>query len=255
MEKEKRIHKLSDLKTIYDELRESIKNRGETHDAMASNMEKLQAQETNSENLIRWYKKALSEYPELKEVEILQKTESGFNARSIPKHSENNTSGHHEILLDLKPGSEVALLEELQPRKETLKYVANRLNISVDQLTPELIQAYAMLHELGHSLDHIRTKRPPSERTKLRNHEMATLPIGNATVNDLLDEDLQQKITEKYSDVFEGTSKKYNVPINNFDDIIKLQEIEYKKLPSELYADDFAISILTGAYFDADKTP
>ena len=254
MEESKKDKNPSKLRTIYDDLRESIKPKSEIHDATKDNYRIIEAQETNAERLFKYYNKALENYPELKQVVIIQRDSNEFTARSIPKEGENNQSGQHEIYLDLTPGSETRLLEELQPRQETLAYVARRLGISQQDLDAKTLQAYVLLHELGHSLDHIKTKRDPEERAKLRGEEMDRLPIRKATIKKLTDKNVQDFLISEHPNIFEELSELYNTDIKNFDDVIRLQEREYKKLPSELYADNFALSIMNNRPFDTNQT-
>jgi hypothetical protein len=67
---------------------------------------------------------------------------------------------------------------------------------------------------------------------------------------------------QNYPDLFEGLSQKYKSIITDFpggvvdgwEDVIRLQEREYKSLPSEVYADDFATSIMLSTKFDPNRT-
>ena len=125
-----------------------------------------------------------------------------------------------------------------------------------------MFQLWILLHELGHALDYIHTNLLGDKKIKARDEEMRTLPIGMARIKDLREPDFEADLLKKYPNIFAELSEKYKIIItdfedgiiNSFDDVIRLQEREYKSLPSEVYADDFATSILLSTKFDPNNT-
>jgi hypothetical protein len=99
------------------------------------------------------------------------------------------------------------------------------------------------------------------EKITARSKEMETLPIGKVRIEDLRTPETQEELLQNYPDLFEGLSQKYKSIITDFpggvvdgwEDVIRLQEREYKSLPSEVYADDFATSIMLSTKFDPNR--
>ena len=255
--------------TIYDELKDIAAEQVESESkpeknksVLEQNIDILKSQGENGENLVAWYLKVIDKYPELKEVLILQRPEGKIGAFSRSKFSKKNESGRHEIFLDLTPGSELRYMQDFTHRQESLRLIAERLRIPKESLTPRLFQVWILLHELGHALDHIHTKLTGEKKIEARTQEMKTLPIGSGRIEDLRRPEVKAELL-KHENLFEDLTKKYKSVIRDFeggiiddyDDVIRLQEREYKSLPSEVYADDFATSILLSTKFDPTKTP
>lgn len=254
--------------TIYDELKdianeqvESLSKPEKNKSVLEQNIEILKAQGENGDNLAGWYLKAIEKYPELKEVLIVQRPDGKVGAFSRSKFSKKNTSGRHEIFLDLTPGSEIRYMHDFNHRQESLRLIAERLRIKPEALSPRIFQVWILLHELGHALDHIHTSLPGDKKIKARANEMKTLPIGNGRIEDLRRPEVKAELL-KHENLFEDLTKKYKSVIRDFeggiiddyDDVIRLQEREYKSLPTEVYADDFATSIMLSTKFDPNKT-
>ena len=255
--------------TIYDELKdianeqvESVSKPEKKKSVLEQNIEILKAQGENGDNLAGWYLRAVEKYPELKEVLILQRPEGKIGAFSRSKFSKKNASGRHEIFLDLTAGSEQRYMEDFSHRQESIRLIAERLRIQTEALSPRTFQVWILLHELGHALDHIHTNMTGKEKIKARADEMKTLPIGNGRIEDLRKPEVKEELMKK-PNILEVLSEKYRSVItdfrggkvNDYEDLIRLQEREYKSLPSEVYADDFATSIMLSTKFDPNKTP
>jgi hypothetical protein len=256
-------------KTIYDELAETVAEQAlpelsadKEKSVYEQNIELLISQGKNGENLAGWYLRVIEKYPELKEVMILQRPEGTIGATTISKFSKNNQSGRHEIVIDLRPGSEDRYVEDFKHRQESLRLIEKRLRIPEGSINAKLFQLWILLHELGHALDYIHTNLLGDKKIKARGKEMRTLPIGMARIKDLIKPEFEAELLEKYPNLFAELSEKYKSIITDFedgaiysfDDVIRLQEREYKSLPSEVYADDFATSILLSTKFDPNNT-
>ncbi len=256
-------------KTIYDELAETVAEQAlpelsddKEKSVYEQNIELLISQGKNGENLAGWYLRVIEKYPELKEVLILQRPEGTIVATTISKFSKNNQSGRHEIVIDLTPGSEDRYVEGFKHRQESLRLIEKRLRIPEGSINAKLFQLWILLHELGHALDYIHTNLLGDKKIKARDEEMRTLPIGMARIKDLRKPEFEAELLEKYPNLFAELSEKYKILITDFegkvidsyDDVIRLQEREYKSLPSEVYADDFATSILLSTKFDPNNT-
>ena len=256
-------------KTIYDELADNVAEQAllelsadKEKSIYEQNIELLISQGKNGENLAGWYLRVIEKYPELKEVLILQRPEGTIGAFTRSKFSKNNQSGRHEIVLDLTPGSEDRYMEDFKHRQESLRLIEKRLRIPEESINAKTFQLWILLHELGHALDYIHTNLLGDKKIKARGEEMRTLPIGMARIKDLRETEFKADLLKKYPNLFAELSEKYKIIItdfedgiiNSFDDVIRLQEREYKSLPSEVYADDFATSILLSTKFDPNNT-
>lgn len=153
-------------------------------------------------------------------------------------------------------------MEDFKYRQESLRLIEKRLRIPEESINAKTFQLWILLHELGHALDYIHTNLLGDKKIKARGEEMRTLPIGMARIKDLREPDFEADLLKKYPNIFAELSEKYKIIItdfedgiiNSFDDLIRLQEREYKSLPSEVYADDFATSILLSTKFDPNNT-
>ncbi|MCX6806135.1 MAG: hypothetical protein NTY56_01675 [Patescibacteria group bacterium] len=256
-------------KTIYDELADNVAEQAQPElsadkekSVYEQNIELLISQGKNGENLAGWYLRVIEKYPELKEVLILQRPEGTIGATTISKFSKNNQSGRHEIVIDLTPGSEDRYMEDFKHRQESLRLIEKRLRMLEKPIGAKTFQLWILLHELGHALDYIHTNLLGDKKIKARGEEMRTLPIGMARIKDLREPEFEADLLKKYPNIFAELSEKYKIIItdfedgiiNSFDDLIRLQEREYKSLPSEVYADDFATSILLSTKFDPNNT-
>ena len=256
-------------KTIYDELADNVAEQAllelsadKEKSIYEQNIELLISQGKNGENLAGWYLRVIEKYPELKEVLILQRPEGTIGAFTRSKFSKNNQSGRHEIVLDLTPGSEDRYMEDFKHRQESLRLIEKRLRMLEKPIGAKTFQHWILLHELGHALDYIHTNLLGDKKIKARGEEMRTLPIGMARIKDLRETEFKADLLKKYPNLFAELSEKYKIIItdfedgiiNSFDDVIRLQEREYKSLPSEVYADDFATSILLSTKFDPNNT-
>jgi len=256
-------------KTIYAELADNVAEQAQPElsadkekSVYEQNIELLISQGKNGENLAGWYMRVIEKYPELKEVLILQRPEGTVVATTRSKFSKNNQSGRHEIVIDLTPGSEDRYMEDFKHRQESLRLIEKRLRIPEESINAKLFQLWILLHELGHALDYIHTNLLGDKKIKARGEEMRTLPIGMARIKDLREPEFEADLLKKYPNIFAELSEKYKSiitdfedgTINSFDDVIRLQEREYKSLPSEVYADDFATSILLSTKFDPNNT-
>ena len=257
-------------KNIHDELKETVAKQSESESepeikksVLEQNIEILNAQGENGKNLAVWYSRAVELYPELKEVLIAQRPEGDVGAFSSSKFSENNQTGRHKVVLDLTPDSEHRYMEDFDHRQESLRLIAERLRIPKESLNRNLFQVWILLHELGHVLDYIHTDSSPKKREESRAHEMKTLPIANGRIERLRIPEVKAYLLENFPNLFEDLTKKYKSKITDFpggiiddyEDVIRLQEREYKSLATEVYADDFATSILLNTNFDHRKTP
>jgi hypothetical protein len=254
--------------TIYDELKDIATEQTESESkpeknksVLQQNIELLKAQGENGDNLAGWYLQAVKKYPELKEILIVQRPEGKIGAFSRSKFSKKNKSGRHEVFLDLSPDSDTRYMEDFKHRQESLRLIAERLRIPKESLNSRTFQVWILLHELGHALDHIHTNLSGEEKITARSKEMETLPIGKVRIEDLRTLETQEELLQNYPDLFEGLSQKYKSIITDFpggvvdgwEDVIRLQEREYKSLPSEVYADDFATSIMLSTKFDPNR--
>lgn len=221
-----------------------------------TNLELLRGQETNAELLEKTFAAAVQRYPELSHVHLVQKDKHTPGAFARHQFHERNSTGSPEVHMDLSPGSEEQLFTALQERPRLIEIISQKIGIPPEQFTPQLAQAFTLLHELGHTLDYthnIESQSEGAQRDAQRREEMQRLPIRNSAPARLLNPETQAKLLQSYPDLFEGLTRQYGQPITSMADVLALQEVYYRQLPSEAYADDFAVAVLRGEHFEPKR--
>lgn len=190
------------------------------------------------------YEAALEQFPELGDVAILAKSGSSHSPGSArSRYAANNTTGRHQMGVNMVPGTVESVLVQLEQRPSTKKIFMDYLGITDPaKLTPKRIMAHIFLHELGHTLDYIRLIDSPEahKRFKKRREEEGAihLPIPGVKTGQLLDPEYQAKLLALNPDLFE------RMKVSGFSELASKQEIGYRHMPTEVFADSFAAAIL-----------
>jgi len=144
--------------------------------------------------------------------------------------------------------------ELMKKREFAVRWMADLLNISYDEITPDILRTFIILHELGHAKDFVVNyeSNPDYQGQKLddvwEDHYencLMSLPVPG-----LDPVDLRQEI--KFFSNLDDFIKKHpeihgrvnQDEIKSFEDLLELQEKAYRKSPYESYADKFAVNII-----------
>ncbi len=142
----------------------------------------------------------------------------------------------------------------LEPLLETRKYSvelnARLLGIDPRDMDCELLQLFIVAHEMGHIRDYVVNFKSDSdlvgweavdEMNYQRDEVLATLPVGNLSPTSLVRElsgmtNLSEAVA-KFPDLAKHPEF---ARMATLDDLIRIQELEYRTSPPESYADAFA---------------
>jgi hypothetical protein len=191
--------------------------------------------------LERAYIEATALDPRLEAVEIAALPEDVPSvARVLPAW--RSESGKHRV--------EIALGNVDEKLKETEKLIAaipggrklfaEKMGITEDKLTPELMLVFGFLHELGHVTEFMDHEANPKELEVRMKREKEALPIGRATVSAMMTEG---SVAHKFIDEnWDEISSRLGV--RSVGDLLEKQHVAYRSMSSEAHADDFADLIL-----------
>lgn len=212
---------------------------------------KRRGEDLMGEELRNIWKEILSRFPELSRVEIIvpdkDKTLSYTGGEFILPNEENP-----DPAIVILPADD-SLYEKLkETRPLAIKIAGDLVNKEVKEMSGEDIKKFIFLHEVGHAYDFISNfENDPQIGEEmsvytwnmLRYEEMSSLPIPHYDPNDLnmfitssgIKEvaDLIQKQPE-----IENRIKELN--ISTIQELLDRQEISYRKLQKEAFADQFA---------------
>lgn len=209
--------------------------------------------EEGGEHLGNMWATILQANPELRQVEVrLGKPKSGETLSHTGGYFADPSGFDSAPTIYVVPGNEEHYRKLLVSRKKSVEIVAGLLGLKAEEVTAEILQSFIFAHELGHAHDYIINFKnnndlelSPSEAWKQKNRvEMASLPLPNvnpATLNNMIENGLIEQAV-KDSDVLR---EKYVV--DGVVDVARLvddQNIAYRSLPKEQYADEFAVRAL-----------
>jgi hypothetical protein len=179
---------------------------------------------------------------------------------------ELNVGGFYDLSLDengkcictiyVSEGGPEVLKPIFEKLRATVAVNAEQLGITVDQMTPEILQLFIMAHEFGHIVDFIKNYKDENSSTdenavdEMQYHRESSLSI--LPVPFVYPGDLAMKL-EKHPNItrqelfelfpsLENFSEK--VFISGASDLLSFQERWYRNTPSESYADNFAVNFL-----------
>ena len=190
----------------------------------------------------------LQKFPALSGVEIQQyKEEEDFEYTGgyfrVP-YDENEKPKVRFVIGDL---SQVEAL--MITRKASVKVVADKLGIPIENMSTELLLIQIFLHEVGHAYEFVSKY---SSRTDSREGwrergalEEDTLPVPGLAPS-ILKSRLQEVggMTAFFSMYPELDVLRSQHGVRSEESLLAVQEIAYKKLPKEVFADDFACMIM-----------
>lgn len=183
---------------------------------------------------------------------------------TFPPEDEPCTAGFFEP--QIQPTGEISLdiylakdflniTQELMALRPTsAKAAAELLGIDEKKLSAELLSLFIIAHEFGHADDFIRNylNDPNLSQTEALNAwdmhydmNLLALPVQGLSPAELHDLIKQGKTFEELLAYYpEIMDYKYFGQIHNLDDLVRFQETEYRQMPYESQADQFAANFL-----------
>ncbi len=189
------------------------------------------------------YRAALDVDPMLADVRIIsdnrQTGSLTLNARFMMKeHDDGNMERF--VFLDATV-SRAELERHMRDRPNLASYWAERLDAT--QLSPDLYAQLIFLHELGHAQDSL-DDTSEAERTDRRKQELE----GLGPVHGVIPSELEKAFANPDSEIIrlyrDAKDKLALMGFASRQDILNAQSANYRQLPSEQYADNFAIWVI-----------
>jgi hypothetical protein len=213
------------------------KIKTEYHDYSTKNFELLEGSELGAV-LRDAYKTAINLDPRLEEVEIVP-LEDESNRVAFARPSWNPESGgHNQVHIRLND------LDEALTRTQNVldnipgarKLFGDMLDIEPQEVTPQLLHVFSIMHELGHTGQYFDHADDPSVLAEQVKKDKEALPIGRATVSALMDKNsfARKFVEDNWHKVIQVTG------VSTIEELIEKQHGAYRQTKSEKAADDFA---------------
>lgn len=139
-------------------------------------------------------------------------------------------------------------------RPDAIKSMARLLGTSAEHLDGATIQAFIFFHEAGHLFDYFANFLEDNalsyeEATDLwimnSDHELASLPIPELSPSDLRFEMKKHGGFEEWRRLdSEFDARCVRIGAKSAEELVHIQEMAYRALPKEAYADEFAAKAL-----------
>ncbi len=178
---------------------------------------------------------------------------SAFDAGGYYEISED-PHGNPFVTICISEGESQALAPLLHLRRRAVEINAEMLGIAPEQMTPELFHAFIVAHELGHATDFLRNYQSDptvsgwegSEEMAMHRREiLKTLPAGNVPPGDLAEILSGMHSLDAALSLYPGLKKHPRFyEIKTIEDLLAIQEEEYRASEPERYADAFAARLL-----------
>lgn len=168
---------------------------------------------------------------------------------------EEGEGGEIAPTLFISEGSSSLLAPLLEVRKEAIRINASLLGINPEEVTTEILQVFIFAHELGHIKDFLRNyKSDPSlegweavdEMGSHRDSVLMQLPVPNLSPTHLIGELREVSKLEEAIAMYPEIKRHPKFSgLETVQDLLRLQEEEYRGSEPERYADEFAAELLT----------
>lgn len=199
------------------------------------------------------WKEVLAVYPNLSRVEIIvpdADTSLAYTGGEF-LHPDNDNPDPAIVILPAD-GSLYERLKETRPL--AIKIQADLLGRKVEELTGEDIKKFIFLHEVGHAYDFITNFESDPQIGKedavhtwnmLRTDQMDSLPVSGLDPNDLKMAIGEIKELVDFINMRpEVEFRLKELGIESINDLLVAQELGYRNLPKESFADQFAARFL-----------
>lgn len=193
------------------------------------------------------YRSAVELDPRMSEIAIvpIEDPEDPRMGVARAKDANTNVTGKHEIHIRLNDLDGILAMYEARSKDhpEAIAMIAERIGVSPEEVTPQLLHVQTMLHEMGHLTEHMDDEEAgdPRRGMERRKKEMASLPLGAIAVGKLSNPNSAE------SQYFEANWQRHAQEQGDIsrDDLIALQAMGYRNLTSERIADNFAADVFT----------
>ncbi len=199
------------------------------------------------------WKVALTEYPELHQVDVKSgKPEAGKVLSHTGGYFADPSDFDSIPTIYIVPGDDEHYEKLLTTRKKSVEIVAGLLGIEPEKVTVKILQSFIFAHELGHAYDFITNyknnkdiKIPPGQAWQDKSSvDSASLPIPNVNIsklNRMIEDGTIEKI------IMDDSTLREKYFFDGMVDIERLREdydIRHRALSKEQYADRFAADVL-----------
>jgi hypothetical protein len=200
------------------------------------------------------YMDLLTEYPELEEIDVMI-------ASAAEKPVLGKTIGRFVLPDDHTPNPTIQLNQSahaaaMEMDTTTISEIAKRIGVEPEilQKNPEMLQTFIFLHELGHAYDFVKNYlhnpmaadknfNPTQAMMQQSKHEMATMLIPGLSPSQVLRLQEQGRF-----DLVEHYNKHklffWAKGIRSPEKLFEVMQVNYRNLPKEQFADNFAVQIL-----------
>ncbi len=204
------------------------------------------------ENAIALLQKILVRHPELANitVEFISTSEEPYTGGvfDVISHDEYGLVP----IIYIVEKEEGHLMNILKTRQGSIEIMAKKLGIAKEEVTIDVLQNFILSHELGHAYDFIKNYQETNRANEWTSHyesNLAILPVPGIDPVDLRNElSLFKSIDEYYmsdKDLQKNIERTCGYVPKTQEELLALQEKAYRQSPFELYADDFAVKMLT----------
>ena len=187
----------------------------------------------------------LIEYPDLHNLNIKSKTvqENDVLSSTGGYFEDPNTFDNEISIVIVTDNVGIKHYEEiLKKRKASVEQAAEMLNIAPEQMTPKLLRLFIFLHEFGHAHDYIinyaKKENGPTLWNERKAKQTASLPIPILVPPALRLKIEQNQIEDLPLEAQELIKK------GGAEEVLHRQDLAYRNLPKERYADQFAVDFI-----------
>ncbi len=196
-------------------------------------------------------------YPKLSQVKVETYTPSdSFEAGGFYDLSLND-KGECVATIYISEGGPILLEKLFASRKETVVLTAALLGLSLEEMTPEILELFILTHEYGHLFDFftnyqgvggITDEEAIDDMHYHRENNLETLPVAGVYPPILARDMSETSHPLTQEELFVQFPSLLHHPkgrtIKNAEDLLTLQQQEYRAIPAEMYADTFARNFL-----------
>ncbi len=189
---------------------------------------------------------------------------SNIRVDYVTPEDEPGTGGYLELVeirkdvfvptIFVMPGQDGHMKNLMKSRRSSAEIAANMLGIAFEKMTPRLLGLFIMAHELGHVTDYIRNYELNSDykgaeaAEEWRIHydlNLLALPVSGLDPSGLRQEINNFRNLDEFLIKFPDTKRGIDPEkVKSLDDLLHEQEIAYRSMPYENYADNFAVNFL-----------
>ena len=225
-------------------LYESAESAGQSM-VVEENIRKLEMSGEVGAFLLPLYRRIIDTEPRLDHV-ILRPFEKGDHqyeegAPGFMVYPSYAQTEHDEVHINVGGWKEYR--KALKIRDAAVKVIAGKLGIQPEEMTEEMFAAFILAHEFGHEIEMVDKGLDERAHGRLRKLQEATLPVPGKAPSELIWAFKRHPIRARQY-MKDNRERLAELRISSIDELIVAQEIAYRSLPVEDYADKFAVNML-----------